>query len=65
MREHFVIGIVATRQGPVPFEAGDFIEDFSASPMRVNTRYCPFCGQRIEPGAPRTDTFSAILPKIL
>lgn len=53
MRRHFVMGLIGVRAGePAPVEASDFVVDFTAKPMILRIKFCPFCGARL--GADQT-----------
>lgn len=55
MREHFVIGIVGSKEGPAPVEIVDYIEDPTAKPMVILMKFCPFCGKPADRGTLRPD----------
>lgn len=50
-RQHFVLAIIGTVGDP-PADIADFITQWEPQ-MVVSIVYCPFCGKRVQPGAPR------------
>lgn len=64
LREHFLIGVVGVRSaGPVPVEAGEFIEDFAVEHPKIVTRFCPFCGASIT-GQKMDTTWTPFPPEV-